>query len=241
MPHLCNAQILVCCPADELRSVCPRNSNQMRGVFVKKLLVGTIAALFTLSMGGMVMAEDKATMEKPVMEKPAMDNTMQKPSVEKAQTREATATVKAIDLKKRIVTLTGSEGKVFDVKVGEEAKNLPQVKVGDLVTVTYYESIAVKVYKKGEAPKADGMTEGVITAAPGQKPEGVKAAQVTVTATVEALDKIKQTATLKLPDGKSISVKVKDPKNMENVKVGDEVVITYSEALAISVVSAKKS
>jgi ribosomal 50S subunit-recycling heat shock protein len=213
----------------------------MRGVFVKKLLVGTIAALFTLSMGGMVMAEDKATMEKPVMEKPAMDNTMQKPSVEKAQTREATATVKAIDLKKRIVTLTGSEGKVFDVKVGEEAKNLPQVKVGDLVTVTYYESIAVKVYKKGEAPKADGMTEGVITAAPGQKPEGVKAAQVTVTATVEALDKIKQTATLKLPDGKSISVKVKDPKNMENVKVGDEVVITYSEALAISVVSAKKS
>lgn len=218
----------------------------MRGVFVKKLLVGTIAALFTLSMGGMAMAEDKATMEKPVMEKPAMekpaiDNTMQKPSVEKAQTREATATVKAIDLKKRIVTLTGSEGKVFDVKVGEEAKNLPQVKVGDLVTVTYYESIAVKVYKKGEAPKADGMTEGVITAAPGQKPEGVKAAQVTVTATVEALDKIKQTATLKLPDGKSISVKVKDPKNMENVNVGDEVVITYSEALAISVVSAKKS
>jgi ribosomal 50S subunit-recycling heat shock protein len=159
--------------------------------------------------------------------------------VEKSETRKVTATVKAIDLKDRIVTLEGSKGEVFDVKVGEEAKNLPQVKVGDLVNVTYYEAIAVKVFQKGEAPKVDGVTEGVMKAKPGEKPSGVAVSQMTVTASVEALDKIKQTATLLLPDKKSLTVKVKDPKNLKNVKVGDEVQITYSEALAISVEPAK--
>jgi hypothetical protein len=193
---------------------------------MKKLLVVAMAALFTLSMVGMVVAQEKASAKKP--------------AVMKERTAEVTATVEAINLEKRVVTLKGPEGKPFDVKVGEQAKNLPQVKVGDLVTVNYYESLAVKVFKKGEAPQFEGVTEGVATAKPGEKPGGVVVSQVTLTATVEALDKKKQTATLKGPEGKSFTVKVKDPKNMKNVKVGDEVVITYSEAMAISVEPAKK-
>jgi len=193
---------------------------------MKKLLVVAMAALFTLLMGGMVVAEEKA---------PA-----KKPAVTKERTAEVTATVEAINLEKRVVTLKGPKGNLFDVKVGEQAKNLPQVKVGDLVTVKYYESLAVKVFKKGEAPRVEGVAEGVTTAKPGEKPGGVVVSQVTVTATVEALDKKKRTATLKGSEGKSVTVKVKDPKNMKNVKVGDEVVITYSEALAISVEPAKK-
>jgi len=193
---------------------------------MKKLFVVVMVALFTLSMGGMVVAEEKA---------PA-----KKPSVTKERTAEVTATVVAIDLEKRVVTLKGSEGKLFDLKVGERAKNLPQVKVGDLVTVKYYESLAVKVFKKGEVPKVEGVAEGVVTAKPGEKPGGAAVSQVTLTATVEALDKKKHTVTLKGPEGKSVTVKVKDPKNMVNVIVGDEVVITYSEALAISVESATK-
>lgn len=193
---------------------------------MKKLFVVAMAALFTLSMGGMVVAEEKASAKKP--------------AVTKERTAEVTATVEAINLEKRVVTLKGPKGNLFDVKVGEQAKNLPQVKVGDLVTVKYYESLAVKVFKKGEAPQVEGVAEGVATAKPGEKPGGVVVSQVTVTATVEALDKKKQTATLKGPEGKSVTVKVKDPKNMKNVKVGDEVVITYSEAMAISVEPAKK-
>jgi ASC-1-like (ASCH) protein len=64
--------------------------------------------------------------------------------------------------------------------------------------------------------------------------------QVTVTATVETIDKNSQYVTLKGQEGKTVEVKVKDPKNLEGVKVGDEVVITYTEALAISVEKAGK-
>ena len=205
---------------------------------MKKLLVVAIAALFTLSVGGMSLAEEKAApAEKAPAEKKAP---AKKPSVKKERTAEVTATVEAIDLKTRVVTLKGPEGNAFDVKVGEQARNLPQVKVGDLVTVKYFESLAVKVFKKGEAPQGEGVVEGVSRAKAGEKPAGVAVSQTTVTATVEALDKKKMTATLKGPEGKSVVVKIKDPKNLENVVVGDEVVITYSEALAISVEPAKK-
>lgn len=193
---------------------------------MKKLLAVTVAALVALSVGGVARAEEKAPPKKPY--------------VKKERTVTATATVQAIDLENRVVTLKGAEGNVFDVTVGKEARNLPQLKVGDEVTVKYYEALSAKVYKKGEAPAAEGVAEGLARTKPGEKPGGVLGRHMTVTATVEAIDMKKPTVTLKGADGKSLVVKVKDRKNLENVKVGDEVVLTYSEALAISVEKAKK-
>jgi hypothetical protein len=46
--------------------------------------------------------------------------------------------------------------------------------------------------------------------------------------------------TFKGPEGNSHTVKAQDPKNLEKVKVGDKVEITYTEALGISVEKAKK-
>jgi Cu/Ag efflux protein CusF len=162
-----------------------------------------------------------------------------KPSGIKERTITKTATVQAVDLDKRVVTLKGEQGNVFDLKVGEEAKNLPQVKVGDLVTVKYYESLAFEVTKPGQAVAA-GATAGVASAKPGEKPAAVAAGQATMVATVEAIDTKKTYVTLTGPDGKTKEIKVKDPKNLVNVKVGDQVAITYTEALAIEVTPAKK-
>ncbi len=150
-----------------------------------------------------------------------------------------TATVVAIDLQKRIVTLKGPDGEVRDIKVGEEAVNLPQVKVGDLVTVKFYESIAVEVIKPGTAAGA-GETSAIVRAKPGEMPGGMAVRQVSVTATITAIDKQKSNMTLKGPEGKLNVVKVQDPANLEKVKVGDELLITYTEALAISVEHVKK-
>lgn len=193
---------------------------------MKKLLAVTIAVLVALSSGGAALAEEKAPAKKPY--------------VKKERTVTATATVQAIDLEKRVVTLMGQEGNVFDVTVGKEARNLPQVKVGDEVTVKYYEALSAKVYKKGEAPQVEGSTEGLARTKPGEKPGGIAGRQMTVTATVEDIDMKKPTVTLKGSEGKLLTVKIKDRKNLENVKVGDEVVLTYTEALAISVEKAKK-
>jgi len=57
---------------------------------------------------------------------------------------------------------------------------------------------------------------------------------------VEAINKKKQTVTLKGPEGKTRVVKVENPKNLVNVKVGDDVVITLTEAVGISVEGVKQ-
>jgi hypothetical protein len=161
------------------------------------------------------------------------------PRVVKEMEAVMTATVVAIDLQTRVVTLKGEDGEVRDIKVGEEAVNLPQVKVGDLVTVKFYESIAVEVIKPGTVMGA-GEKTSIVRAKPGEMPRGMVAKQVSVTATITGIDKQKSTITLKGPEGKLNTVKVQDPANLEKVKVGDDLMITYTEALAISVEHVKK-
>src|SRR5262245_228986 len=61
-----------------------------------------------------------------------------------------TAIVQKVGLQKRLVTLKGEEsGDVVVVKANESVKNLPQLKVGDRVNATYYQSIAYEIHKPG--------------------------------------------------------------------------------------------
>jgi len=152
----------------------------------------------------------------------------------------ATATVEKIDLTTRMVTLKGAGGKLVTFKADERVKNLPQVKVGDEVIVTYYEAIAVKVLKPGETEPSVSLAEDVGTAKPGEKPAGVAAREITITATIEAIDKPTSSVTLKGPEGNSVTVKVRNPQRLEKVQVGDMVEITYTEAVAIAVEPAAK-
>jgi hypothetical protein len=198
---------------------------------VKKLHVVLVApVVFAFSCAGIVVTQEKKT------ESASAGN---KPSVYKEEVVAETLTIEAVDLEKRVVTLKRTDGSVFDLTVGPEVTDLPQAKVGDEVTIKYYQSIFVKVTKPGpaEGPRVKG------TAArekPGEKPAGMDATQVTVTATVEKIDKKTMTATLKGPDGEVVDVKVRDPKHLENVNVGDQVVFTYTEGMAISVETPQK-
>ncbi|HXZ43721.1 MAG TPA: hypothetical protein VEH53_02755 [archaeon] len=162
------------------------------------------------------------------------------PTVKRARVVTLTATVEAIDLTKRLVTLKGPKGNVVTIEVGERVKNLPQVQVGDQVVVKYYESIALRVLPPGEATPGTSTTGAVATAQPGQMPAAVGAHEVTATVTVEAINHKASTVTFKGPEGNSVTVKAQDPKNLDKVKVGDKVEITYTEALGISVEKAKK-
>jgi translation elongation factor P/translation initiation factor 5A len=146
-----------------------------------------------------------------------------------------TATVEKVDLKKRLVTLRGPDGKSVTVKVDERVRNLPQVKAGDEVTAVYYQSIAYEV-----KPASQGEP-GVTTAAQldraklGEMPGAVGARAITVTATITDIDTTNNTVTLLGPDGNSVTVKARDPQKLKQVKKGDLVDITYTEAVAIGV------
>jgi NMD protein affecting ribosome stability and mRNA decay len=144
------------------------------------------------------------------------------------------ATLVAVDQEKRIVTLRDGAGEVRDFKVSKEAVNLPQVKEGDIVTIRFYESVAVEVIKPGRAAAAGEKTT-IVRAKPGEMPGGAITRQTVTTATVKGIDKDAGTISLMGPNGKTVKVKVQEPENLEMVKVGDELMITYIEAEAISV------
>ena len=155
--------------------------------------------------------------------------------VKASQVVTATAVVEAIDQKSRMVTLKRDDGERVRFRVSDEVKNLAQVKKGDHVNVSYYESVALQLRKPGEAGPGVTVAEEAERAKPGELPAGAVAEVTTVTAKVVNVDRRKQTVTLELPSTKNLTVKVTDPTRLERVKVGDTVEATYREAIAVSV------
>jgi len=164
----------------------------------------------------------------------AMDKE-KKPSGEIANVRYMTATVEKIDHATRMVTLKGPEGNTVTFQVGPEAHNLDKVNAGDTVNVKYYEAVAWQVMEPGKG-KPGMSTTGVVERAPkGAQPGGAVGSKTTILATIMAIDPDGKHVTLKGPQGNIENVAVRHPENLKKVKVGDEVQITYTEAMAISV------
>jgi hypothetical protein len=63
----------------------------------------------------------------------------QKPAGSFTRTVDLSATVEAVDLKNRNVTLRGPKGNAVTLKVGDHVKRLGEVKVGDTVAARYTE------------------------------------------------------------------------------------------------------
>lgn len=154
-------------------------------------------------------------------------------------TQTISATVESIDLKERMVELR-AEGQSVTVQVPPEVRNLAQLKVGDKVVVQYYEALAAAFQKKGE-----GTAVGVIDASTGtaRTPEGKRpgaavANKVTTTIVIESVDRPSHALTFKGPSGMTRTINVKDARAQEfisTLKQGDEVQLTYIEALAVTV------
>ena len=155
--------------------------------------------------------------------------------VERQQVTTITATVVNVDQANRQVTLRGPEGNTETVHVGDEVRNLPQVRKGDQVVVKYYESLALQLNKKGVAKRGEAAAEGAVLAPIGAKPAGAVGDAITITALVTKVDRAKSTVSLKGPKGRTAVVHVKEPRYLENVKKGDTLDVTYTEALAIAV------
>jgi Cu/Ag efflux protein CusF len=143
----------------------------------------------------------------------------------------AKATVEAIDTTNRIVTLKGPKGNLVMLKADPSIKRFDELKVGDVVTATYTESIAVKVRKPGE-PDPDKNTE-TVTSGKGVNPGGTVTREQTITVTVEDIDRTAPSVTVKGPEGNVMSFRVRDPKRLEDLKVGDKVDITFTQALLL--------
>jgi Cu/Ag efflux protein CusF len=156
-----------------------------------------------------------------------------------AQKRSIVATVEAIDVAKREVTLKGPKGKVVPLSVSPEVRNLEQVKVGDSLKVTYVEALSLTLKKDGKELRAMNTKSDSVRAPEGAKPGGAVAEQVKVTADVIAVDRKTQMVTLRGPK-QEVDLYVSDPAQLKLIKVGDQIEAEYTQAVAITVEAAKK-
>jgi len=157
------------------------------------------------------------------------------PKYADSQTVTSTAVVQAIDQTTREVTLKGEDGRVFTFVAGDEVKNLSQVRVGDTVKATYTQSVAIEVKRvDGGTPDMTVSATGG-SAAPGEKPAAGVARTVNASAVIVAIDRTTNRVTLRGPAGNERVVQARDPKNLDNVQVGDMVYVTYTESLGLSV------
>jgi Cu/Ag efflux protein CusF len=172
----------------------------------------------------------------------ALSGCLNQPAPEAASRSEVikvTSTVQAIDYDKRIVTLKEEDGTSSTVTVSEEVTNLPQVKVGDTVTVELYTGLAAMLKPKGSAQSPDVQVDlGAAKAAAGDRPGLLVANAVTADVRVESVDVKNNKIRVTGPSGLVRELDVMHPDfqaMLKGLKPGDIVEMTYFEAFAVSV------
>ena len=144
------------------------------------------------------------------------------------------ATVEAVDMTSREVTLRLADGKLMSFIAGDEVRNLAQVVVGDRVIVQYNVGMIMALSPSDSKVRSrvDRVEAG--RAEPGQKPAGMVRKTVEATATIMAVDQKARTVTLQ-GALRTVTLPVADDIDITKLKVGDMVDAVYQESLAISV------
>lgn len=152
-----------------------------------------------------------------------------------SETVTLTAKVVGVNPSNRIVTLAEPDGKLVDIVAGDEVRDFNQIKVGDSVTATFYQSVALYLGAPGTKPEI-AATESMTSAEKDDKPSAMAVGTIDVSAVVMGLDKPKRLVTLQTPEGKLVTSKV-DPSvdTFDSVKVGDTIHARITRAVAISV------
>jgi len=146
----------------------------------------------------------------------------------------ASVTIQQIDSTRRLLTYRTADGDEDTVYAGPEFARFNELKVGDKVNLTYYESKVYQLRKPGAPPlkPSDTMTA---TAGKGAMPSGTLSRQTVQTVTVKAVDMNVPSITVTTTDGRTVHRKVDNKANLEGVKTGDTIDIVSTEAILVSV------
>ncbi len=156
-----------------------------------------------------------------------------KPIMSEAATVQAT--VQKVNPSKGSLTLKDPEGNTIQLQLGKSAPNLSKLHKGDVVTANYYKSTAVMLAKPGEEPTGTEQMQYTVAAQGGQ-PGGMVVNTIKTEATIEDINPQTREVTLKGPEGKTMKMKVDESvQNLDRLKKGDQIVVRYTEAAAISV------
>jgi hypothetical protein len=142
-------------------------------------------------------------------------------------------TVTAIDYTARSIALRLQDGREISMAAGPEIRRFNEIKVGDKVVASYEEQLNAKLIKKGSQPIGWKTSSSDHRATEGA-PAGSSTTTAILVANITAVDKKTSTVTFK-GALESRDLIVEDPKQLALMKVGDQLEVTITATLALSV------
>jgi hypothetical protein len=160
------------------------------------------------------------------------------------------ATINAIDVENRLLTVAGPNGKIIAVKAAPEV--LARVKLNEQITIRYADEVAMALRTINDAPPANegDALEGEETAGMNMNaptvseqtwveaaPRGeTELNTVEVTATVANVDYSSRVVTFNGPNGTTRNIKIApNVQGLDAIQAGDRVVMLLTRAVAIDV------
>ena len=190
-----------------------------------------IPAAFTLMASG-AYAQDQ---NPPPMQ---MTNTGKPGQAMGTRAMKVTATVTAVDLANRTVTLQHKKNPPQTFSVDAKVTRLNEVAVGDTVVVTYTEGLMLDLQPAGSAPVTP---QGVAVAEKNAAaPGGTASAGIRGTVTVTAINMKNRHVVFEGPGGNLYEVKAGSNVHLDKLKVGDKLTATYVASVAIDIQKAPK-
>jgi hypothetical protein len=186
-----------------------------------RIIIGVAAGLLTGVLSAATVRADQGAMTR---SGPAAERTTSETVIETG-----------IDRSNRTVSLQNAEGEKRTVKVPADVKAYDTLKVGDRIDIDYYEAIAVSMLPPGSKPSMSERTSGSRMSA-GQP--AMMGRETTISAEVTKIDVLNNKVSFKGPKGQIRTVTVEDPdmqKRLPNLKPGQVVQFTYTEAVAASI------
>lgn len=147
-----------------------------------------------------------------------------------------TGTVKSVDLATRILTVQDSAGHELTFYVDPAVKRLPEVKPGDIVRLGGRAKLVAELRPPTPDESANPITvvSSTTRASPDQSAAANTKSTIRVVTTVVGVDVARKLVTLRGPLGDLEVVRGRSEENIKRLRVGDTIVITYTEAMAIS-------
>ncbi len=154
---------------------------------------------------------------------------------------EVEATISAINTETREFTFKDEVGNLVTIVAGDQVKRFDEFAVGDIVAAEYLTFLRAE-FREPTAEEKE--TPFVVLAEAGKAPKDVNpgaAIGAVVKAVVEvvAINKPERLVTIQGPRGNYMVLPVKDDAVLNNLKIGEKVIMTYAEAFAIELVKAK--
>ena len=141
-----------------------------------------------------------------------------------------TATVDRIERSSRVVTLKGDGNVMHSVYVDPSMKGFDELRVGDVVTVRYTESVIVQLRPNAKLTELHDTTEQAKKAG---DPNVLQ--QLKRIVTIDSIDPQGQFVTYRTQDNQRGVRQVQNKALLEGIKPGDRVEITMTHARALSI------